>query len=38
LTTEPSKQPPEADITLSDLRQLTAWCNLPSEASGERER
>ena len=32
-TTEPSTQPPEADITLSDLRQLTAWCNLPS---GER--
>ena len=26
---------PEADITLSDLRQLTAWCNLPS---GGRER
>ena len=34
----PSKQPPEADITLSDLRQLTAWCNLPSGGSGERER
>jgi len=38
LTTEPSKQPPEADITLSDLRQLTAWCNLPSEGRRERER
>ena len=34
-TTEPSTQPPEADITLSDLRQLTAWCNLPS--GGRRE-
>jgi HAD superfamily hydrolase (TIGR01509 family) len=34
-TNEPSKQPPEADITLSDLRQLTAWCNLPS--GGRRE-
>lgn len=40
-TTEPSTQPPEADITLSDLRQLTAWCNLPSggrweSVSGDR--
>jgi HAD superfamily hydrolase (TIGR01549 family) len=34
-TTEPSTQPPEADITLSDLRQLTAWCNLLS--GGRRE-
>jgi HAD superfamily hydrolase (TIGR01549 family) len=34
-TTEPSTQPPEADITLSDLRQLIAWCNLQSE--GRRE-
>jgi putative hydrolase of the HAD superfamily len=34
-TTEPSTQPPEADITLSDLRQLTAWCNLPSGERGE---
>ena len=33
-TTEPSTQPPEADITLSDLRQLTAWCNLPSGGVG----
>lgn len=35
-TTDPSTQPPEADVTLSDLRQLTAWCNLPS--GGRRER
>jgi putative hydrolase of the HAD superfamily len=30
-TTAPSTQSPEADITLSDLRQLKAWCNLPNE-------
>jgi HAD superfamily hydrolase (TIGR01549 family) len=35
-TTDPSTQPPEADVTLSDLRQLTAWCKLPS--GGRRER
>jgi len=31
-TSKPSARPAEADLELSDLRQLTAWCNLPSEA------
>jgi HAD superfamily hydrolase (TIGR01549 family) len=33
-TTKPSARPPEADIKLSDLRQLMAWCNQPSEVDG----
>jgi len=31
-TRTPSARPAEADVELSDLRRLTAWCNLPSEA------
>src|SRR5262249_42100280 len=29
-TSKPSPRPAEADVELSDLRQLAAWCNLPS--------
>jgi HAD superfamily hydrolase (TIGR01549 family) len=35
-TTKPSARPPEADIKLSDLRQLTAWCNLSPGVRRER--
>jgi len=33
---EPSVRPPEADITMSDLRQLLLWCKLPSGARRQR--
>jgi HAD superfamily hydrolase (TIGR01549 family) len=35
-TTDPSTQAPEADITLSDLRQLKGWCNLPESVGVRR--
>jgi HAD superfamily hydrolase (TIGR01509 family) len=35
-TTEPTAQPPEANIKISDLRQLTSWCKLSSGVLRER--
>ena len=35
-TTESTVRPPEANIKISDLRQLTSWCNLSAAVSQER--
>ena len=35
-TTEPTARPPEANIKVSDLRQLTSWCDLSSGVLRER--